>query len=109
MNTKKNINKLKKVSTLLPQIIKNIKKKNNTNELVEIKMNWKEIIGENYFQKCYVSSLKKINSKKVLTIVADNYDVFELSYSSVLIKEKINSYFLRKVVDKIKFKKSLQT
>ncbi len=73
-----------------------------------MKMNWKKIVGENYFQKCYVSSLKKINSQKVLTIVADNCDIFELSYSSVSIKEKINSYFLRKVVDKIKFKKSLQ-
>ena len=87
MNTKKNINNLKKVSTLLPQIIKNIKKKNNNSELVEIKMNWKKIVGENYFQKCHVSSLKKRNSKNVLTIVADNYDIFELSYSSVLITE----------------------
>ena len=52
--------------------------------------------------------LKKINKKNVLTISCSEASLFELSYSTVEIKEKIN-FFLRNVVDIIKYKKSLQT
>jgi len=79
MSAKRNINNLKKVSTILPQIFKKINKKGNS-QLLEIKMNWTSIMGKEYSEKCYVSSLKKING-----------------------------FFLRKVVDIIKFKKLLQT
>ena len=108
MNVKRNINKLKKVSTILPQIFKKINKKGNS-QLLEIKMNWTSIMGKEYAEKCYVSSLKKINKKNVLTIGCSDASLFELSYSTVEIKEKINGFFLRNVVDIIKFKKLLQT
>ena len=108
MNVKRNINKLKKVSTILPQIFKKINKKGNS-QLLEIKMNWTSIMGKEYAEKCYVSSLKKINKKNVLTIGCTDASLFELSYSTVEIKEKINGFFLRNVVDIIKFKKLLQT
>ena len=108
MNAKKNINNLKKVSTILPQIFKKINKKGNS-QLLEIKMNWTSIMGKEYSERCYVSSLKKINQKNVLTICCSDASLFELSYSTIEIKEKINGFFLRKVVDIIKYKKLLQT
>ena len=108
MSEKKNINNLKKVSIILPQIFKKINKNGNSH-LLEIKMNWSSIIGKEYAEKCYVSSLKKVNKKNVLTIGCSDASLFELSYSAAEIKEKINGFFLRKVVDIIKFKKLLQT
>ncbi len=108
MNAKRNINNLKKVSTILPQILKKINK-NGSSQLLEIKMNWTSIMGKEYAEKCHVLSLRKINNKNVLTIGCSDSYLFELSYSSVEIKEKINSFFLRNVVDIIKYKKSLQT
>ena len=72
-------------------------------------MNWTSIIGKEYAEKCHVSSLKKINQKNVLTICCSDASLFELSYSTVEVKEKINGFFLRNVVDIIKYKKSLQT
>ena len=108
MSAKRNINNLKKVSTILPQIFKKINKKGNS-QLLEIKMNWTSIMGKEYAERCYVSSLKKINQKNVLTICCSDASLFELSYSTIEIKEKINGFFLRKVVDIIKFKKLLQT
>ena len=107
MSTKRNINNLKKVSTILPQIFKKINKNGNS-QLLEIKMNWTSIVGRKYAKKCHVLSLKKINKKNVLTIGCSNASLFELSYSTVEIKEKINHFFLRNVVDIIKYKKSLQ-
>ena len=108
MSAKKNINNLKKVSTILPQIFKKINKKGNS-QLLEIKMNWTSIIGKEYAETCHVSSLKKINQKNVLTVCCSDASLFELSYSALEIKEKINGFFLRNVVDIIKFKKLLQT
>ena len=108
MGAKKNINNLKKVSTILPQIFKKINKKGNS-QLLEIKMNWTSIIGKEYAERCHVSSLKKINQKNVLTVYCSDASLFELSYSTLEIKEKINGFFLRNVVDIIKFKKLLQT
>ena len=108
MSAKRNINNLKKVSTILPQIFKKINKKGNS-QLLEIKMNWTSIIGKEYAKRCHVSSLKKINQKNVLTVCCSDASLFELSYSTVKTKEKINSFFLRNVVDIIKYKKSLQT
>ena len=72
-------------------------------------MNWTSRIGKEYAETCYVSSLKKINQKNVLTVCCSDASLFELSYSAPEIKEKINGFFLRNVVDIIKFKKLLQT
>ena len=72
-------------------------------------MNWTLIIGKEYAKRCHVSSLKKINQKNVLTVCCSDASLFELSYSALEIKEKINGFFLRNVVDIIKFKKLLQT
>ena len=71
MSSKRNINKPKKVSTLLPSIFKKLNKKNN-NELLEIKVNWKKIIGDDLCEKCYVSTLKRVNNRNVLTIISES-------------------------------------
>ena len=57
MNAKRNINNLKKVSTILPKILEKINKKGNP-ELLEIKMNWTSIMGKEYSDKCHVVSIK---------------------------------------------------
>ena len=72
-------------------------------------MNWTSIIGKEYAKRCHVSSLKKINQKNVLTVCCSDASLFELSYSAPEMIEKINGFFLRNVVDIIKFKKLLQT
>ena len=56
-------------------------------------MNWTSIIGKEYAEKCHVSSLKKINQKNVLTVYCSDASLFELSYSTLEIKEKINGFF----------------
>ena len=61
-------------------------------------MNWTSIIGKEYAERCHVSSLKKINQKNVLTVYCSDASLFELSYSTLEIKEKINGFFLRNVV-----------
>ena len=72
-------------------------------------MNWTSIVGKEYSEKCHASSLKTINKKNALTIYCNEASLFELSYSTVEVREKINGFFLRNVVDIIKFKKLLQT
>ena len=71
-------------------------------------MNWEKIVDQKYYDLCFVSSLKKINNKNILTIVSKNRSIMELSYSSIEIKEKINKYYNSRIIDEIKFKKVLQ-
>ena len=96
-----------KISNIIPNVFKNLKKNNGT-LLLEIKMNWEIIVQQKYCDVCFVSSLKKINNKNILTVVSKTRCIMELSYSSNEIKEKINSYFNSTVIDEIKFKKVLQ-
>ena len=96
-----------KVSSILPKVLKNLKKNNGT-LLLEIKMNWEKIVEQKYCDVCFVSSLKKINNKNILTVVSKSRCIMELSYSSNEIKEIINNYFNSSIIDEIKFKKVLQ-
>ena len=96
-----------KISNIIPNVLKNLKKNNGT-LLLEIKMNWEIIVQQKYCDVCFVSSLKKINNKNILTVVSKTRCIMELSYSSNEIKEKINNYFNSTVIDEIKFKKVLQ-
>ena len=76
-----------KVSTLLPKILKPIKKKFGS-KLLEIKFNWEKIIGKEIASKCFISSLYIKNNKRVLIVISNNNEIFELAYSSELIKKK---------------------
>ena len=107
MNKKSYIKKPLRISNILPKVFKNLKKNNGT-ILLEIKMNWEKIVDQKYCHLCFVSSLKKINNKNILTVVSKSRSIMELSYSSIEIKEKINKYYNSRIIDEIKFKKVLQ-
>ncbi len=71
-------------------------------------MNWEEILEKEFSSVCFASSLKRINNKNILTIVSDDRNILELSYSANILKNKINNFFNGVIVDEIKFKKILQ-
>ena len=96
-----------KISTLLPKVLKPLRR-NNDGVLLEIKLNWDKIVDPKISSICFVYSLKKINNKTILTIVSDNRNIVELSYSSEEIKNNVNDFFDASIVNEIKFKKSLK-
>lgn len=99
---------LSKISTLLPKVFKNLKKTNkNNSKLLELKMKWKDIIGDKISEDIFVDSIKKLNNKNVLIIISKKPNLVEISYSSEMIKDKINKHFNECFIDNIKFKRSL--
>ena len=51
---------LSKISTLLPKVFKNLKKTNkNNSKLLELKMKWKDIIGDKISEDIFVDSVLK--------------------------------------------------
>ena len=107
MNYKNYIKNPVKISTLLPKVLKPLKKKND-GVLLEIKLKWEKILEPRLSSRCFPSSLKKINNTKFLIITTDERNILELSYSSNEIKMQINEFFKATVINEIKFKKSLQ-
>ena len=61
-------------------------------------MNWRQIVGDDLYNKCAVYSLKKVNNQNVLTIVSDSAEILEVSYSAENIKEKINNFFFQNLL-----------
>ncbi len=99
---------LSKISTLLPKVLKNLKKTNkNSSKLLELKMKWKDIINNKISEDIFVDSIKKLNNKNVLIIISKKPNLIEISYSSEMIKDKINKHFNECFIDNIKFKRSL--
>ena len=99
---------LSKISTLLPKVLKNLKKTNkNSSKLLELKMKWKDIINNKISEDIFVDSVKKLNNKNVLIIISKKPNLVEISYSSEMIKDKINKHFNECFIDNIKFKRSL--
>ena len=99
---------LSKISTLLPKVLKNLKKTNkNSSKLLELKMKWKDIIDDRLSEDIFVDSIKKLNNKNVLIIISKKPNLVEISYSSEMIKDKINKHFNECFIDNIKFKRSL--
>jgi len=107
MNYKNYIKNPVKISTLLPKVLKPLKKKND-GVLLEIKLYWEKILGPRLSSRCFATSLKKINNTQILIITTDERNILELSYSSNEIKMQINEFFKSTVINEIKFKKSLQ-
>ncbi len=97
-----------KISTLLPKVFKTIRNKND-GLLLEIKLNWKKIVGPKLYSNCFVSSLKRVNKKTILIVVSEKRIIHELSYSSNEIKKNVNKFFQANIVNEIKFKKSFQS
>ena len=99
---------LSKISTLLPKVLKNLKKTNkNSSKLLELKMKWKDIINNKISEDIFVDSIKKLKNKNVLIIISKKPNLIEISYSSEMIKDKINKHFNECFIDNIKFKRSL--
>ena len=78
-----------KVSSFIPKILRPFKNKLGTKAL-ELRTHWEEIVGKEIANKCDVYGLKTFNNKKVLILVSNENNLFELSYSRNLIMEKIN-------------------
>ena len=99
---------ISKISTLLPKVLKNLKKTNkNSSKLLELKMKWDDIIGDKISKDIFADSIKKLNNKNVLIIISKRPNLLEISYSSEMIKDKINKHFNECLIDNIKFKRSL--
>ena len=92
---RKNYNSsLSKISTLLPKVLKNLKKTNkNSSKLLELKMKWDDIIEDKISKDIFAESIKKLNNKNVLIIISKKPNLIEISYSSEMIKNKINKHF----------------
>ena len=86
---------------------KNIKKVINKKGHIysETLNNWKYIVGENLFKVCYPKSFKNSNKFGVSTLlimVKRGHEV-DLEYSKKEIIDKMNIFFGRVIVEKIKF------
>ena len=98
---RKNYNSpVSKISTLLPKVLKNLKKTGkNSSKLLELKMKWDDIIEDKIS--------KEFNNKNILIIISKKPNLVEISHSSEMIKNKINKHFNECLIDNIKFKRSL--
>ncbi len=87
---------------------KNIKKviKNRGQIYSETLNNWKFIVGENLFKICYPKSFKNSNKFGVSTllIMVKRGHEIDLEYSKKEIIDKMNSFFGKMIVEKIKLK-----
>ena len=87
---------------------KNIKKViiNRGQIYSEMLNNWKFIVGDDLFKICYPKSFKNSNKFGVSTLlimVKRGHEV-DLEYSKKKIMDKMNSFFGKVIVEKIKFK-----
>ena len=87
---------------------KNIKKViiNRGQIYSEILNNWKFLVGENLFKVCYPKSFKHSNKFGVSTLlimVKRGHEV-DLEYSKKEIIDKMNNFFGKTIVEKIKLK-----
>ena len=87
---------------------KNIKKviANRGQIYSETLNNWKFIVGENLFRICYPKSFKNSNKFGVSTllIMVKRGHEIDLEYSKKDIIDKMNNFFGKVIVEKIKFK-----
>ena len=87
---------------------KNIKKViiNRGQIYSEMLNNWKFIVGDDLFKICYPKSFKNSNKfgvSNLLIMVKRGHEV-DLEYSKKKIIDKMNSFFGKVIVEKIKFK-----
>ena len=106
-NTKQRFYTIQGLRSLKDTLPKNIKKVINNRGQVysEILNNWKIIAGERLFKVCYPKSFKNSNKFGVSTLlimVQRGHEV-DLEYSKKEIVDRINNFFGKTVVEKIKF------
>ena len=106
-NTKQRFNTIQGLRSLKDTLPKNIKKVINNRGQVysEILNNWKIIAGESLFKVCYPKSFKSSNKfglSTLLIMVQRGHEV-DLEYSKKEIIDRMNNFFGKIVVEKIKF------
>jgi len=106
-NTKQRFSTIQGLRSLKDTLPKNIKKVINNRGQVysETLNNWKIIAGDNLFKVCYPKSFKNSNKFGVSTLlimVKRGHEV-DLEYSKKEIMDRMNDFFGKVVVEKIKF------
>ena len=106
-NTKQRFNSIQGLRSLKDTLPKNIKKviSNRSQVYLETLGNWKLIAGENLFKICYPKSFKNSNKfgvSTLLVMVKRGHEV-DLEYSKKEIMDRMNNFFRKTVVEKIKF------
>ncbi len=105
-NTKQRLGSIQGLRSFKDTLPKNIKKviSNRGHIYSETLNNWKLIVGENLFKICYPKSFKnsnKFGSSTLLIMVKRGHEV-DLEYSKKEIINKMNSFFGKIIVEKIK-------
>ena len=106
-NTKQRWGTIQGLRSLKDTLPKNIKKVINNRGQVysETLNNWKLIAGETLFKVCYPKSFKNSNKfgvSTLLVMVKRGHEV-DLEYSKKEIMDRMNNFFGKTVVKKIKF------
>ena len=106
-NTKQRFGSIQGLRSLKDTLPRNIKKVINNRGQVysETLNNWKIIVGKNLFKVCYPKSFKSSNKfgvSTLLVMVKRGHEV-DLEYSKKEIMDKMNNFFGKIVVEKIKF------
>ena len=105
--TKQRIGSIQGLRSFKDTLPRNIKKVINNRGQVfsETLNNWKLIAGENFFKICYPKSFKnsnKFGTSTLLVMVKRGHEV-DLEYSKKEIMNRMNNFFGKNVVEKIKF------
>ena len=106
-NIKQRFGTIQGLRSLKDTLPKNIKKIINNRGQVysETLNNWKIIAGESLFKVCYPKSFKNSNKfgvSTLLVMVKRGHEV-DLEYSKKEIMDRMNNFFGKTVVEKIKF------
>ena len=64
-------------------------------------MKWDDIIEDRISKDIFADSIKKLNNKNVLIVISKKPNLLEISYSSEMIKDKINKHFNEYFIDNI--------
>ena len=106
-NTKQRFKTIQGLRSLKDTLPKNIRKViNNRGQIYsETLNNWKLIAGERLFKVCYPKSFKNSNKfgvSTLLVMVKRGHEV-DLEYSKKEIMDRMNNFFGKTVVEKIRF------
>ena len=106
-NTKQRFRTIQGLRSFKDTLPKSIKKViNNRGQIYSDTLNnWKLIAGESLFKVCYPKSFKNSNKfgvSTLLVMVKRGHEV-DLEYSKKEIMDRMNNFFGKKVVEKIKF------
>ena len=106
-NTKQRFNTIQGLRSFKDTLPKNVRKViNNRGQIYsETLNNWKLIAGKSLFKVCYPKSFKNSNKFGVSTllVMVQRGKEVDLEYSKKEIVDRINNFFGKTIVEKIKF------